>query len=664
MTGTTSAGERVERLKALLTGRSSSSRVRAMASGGHGNLLLGVALHGADGVREGRRLTGLEQLLVDALGTIVDEAELKAWGRAYRDTVSTASSGSLIVPELIAERLASLPFDFGDLREALPALSEEVAAAPNVSLLSLEDLAAGSEPEARFVAGMHEHGFAVTGVAPHSEGSQVRHEPWRVRLEMEKFYVERAVGDQGGGRDEIYFTASSSAGGGSGQTFRSEEFGAVKKGQTRTFSTSNKVFLDEQVGPAETAITSIQVWEADQSSSQWYSALQRALNRAVEQIDLALGSPAGIILDPTPLPVTLAYEIAKIFISLMDVLRNNDDLSHSAVFVLTRDDMAVMHARPVVWHFNGDGYHKLTVRYTGERPVYPTGSITFLSRRLTPQADEDWGAPVPVGFKTKTAPRAAVFRDQLYVVFSREDDQRLVWSRYDGTSWTPPSNLHGSVSDMPVALAVHRDLLHCLHTGRDGRIHHDTFDGTQWSAVGTIHDWETARGPALAEHWGSILWSAHTGMDRKLHLSDYRSGAWNRTTKTATGQMGAPVSAPTLASAGNRLWMSATHSNSWQGPSTWWTDNGGTLPTGRWPAEDNTAWHTSKATTLHCDGPNLWVMHTAQENWTYLSRRRLSAVSSGEWMSLDIVEGPTRPTVLDTPALVTYRGRTYAIYHA
>ncbi|MEU9083519.1 hypothetical protein [Streptomyces sp. NPDC048357] len=100
---------------------------------------------------------------------------------------------------------------------------------------------------------------------------------------MEKFYVERAIGDQGGGRDEIYFTASSSAGGG-GRTFRSGEFGAVKNGDTRTFSAGNKVFLDEDPGSTGLTVTSIQVWEADQSSSRWYDALQRALNRAVETI--------------------------------------------------------------------------------------------------------------------------------------------------------------------------------------------------------------------------------------------------------------------------------------------------------------------------------------------------------------------------------------------
>ncbi len=78
---------------------------------------------------------------------------------------------------------------------------------------------------------------------------------------MESFYVARAVGDQGGGRDEIYFTSAASVGGDNGgQTFVSEEFGAVKQGQTHTFSASKKVFLDKQ-SSGDFMVASLQVWE-------------------------------------------------------------------------------------------------------------------------------------------------------------------------------------------------------------------------------------------------------------------------------------------------------------------------------------------------------------------------------------------------------------------
>ncbi|MFE0041918.1 hypothetical protein [Streptomyces albireticuli] len=680
MAGTKSVEERVERLKALLTGQSDSARtVRALAAGGYGNLLLGVALHGADGKREGRPLTDLEGMLVDALGTIMEEAELKEWGRAYRETVQGAEAGTLIVPKVIAERPASSGFAIADLEQVLPGLSAEVAAAPNVSLMSLEDLAAGRQPDdPEFIDGMRECGFAVTGIARHPDSAAGTRsagadggtplDSWRVRLEMEKFYVERAVGDQGGGRDEIYFTASSSAGG-DGQTFTSEEFGAVKQGQTRVFASNKKVFLDEEAGAAGTAITSIQVWEADQSSSRWYDALQRKLNAVVEMIDSVLDTPGGIIADPMPLPVSFAYEIAKVFIGLMDALRNNDDLSHSAVFVLAREDMSVLYHRPeLVWHFNGDGYHKLTVRYTGGRPVYPTGSIGFISRSQgdAPEETGTWSAPVPLGWKTKTAPRAAVYRDHLYVVFARDTDLALMWTRYDGTTWTPPRDLHMSVSDQPVALAAHKDQLHCLHTGLDGRVHHAWFNGTEWSPVRKVLDWETARGPALAEYDGA-LWAAFSvnrPSVRKTFISEYRADTGWQPYKDVQYFDSYP-SAPALASCLDRMWTASTAADSvWEGLMTTWSVKG-QGPGGTWLRLGDNSRGSRKPPVLHAEGQNLWLLWTSTQGRTTLNRRTdVTDASSGYWTPCESVGDSPWPTVLDTPALVMYRQRMYTIYHA
>ncbi|MFI1797377.1 hypothetical protein ACH427_08480 [Streptomyces sp. NPDC020379] len=363
-----------------------------------------------------------------------------------------------------------------DLTNELPHLVKAVKAAPNVSLVSREDLAAGRPIESSaFVEAMRERGFAVTGVARYPDGEAATRagavpeaaESWRVKLEMDSFHVVRAVGDQWGGRDEIYFTSAASVGGDDGgQTFRSEEFGAVKQGDTRTFSANNRVFLDKQTSSGS-VIASVQVWEADQSGSGWYSALQQALNTAVERIDAVLGNPAAIIVDPTPLPVTIGYEVAKIFISLMDLLRNNDDLSCTRMFALSRDDLAVLHHRPVEWNFNGDGHHKLTVRYTGERPVYPAGSIEVIVRNhgLTPDKAGPWSAPIPLGWKTRATPALTEYRNALYTVFARASDNQLMWSRYDGAAWTTPSLIVGHASDKPPALAAYQNNLHLLYTG-------------------------------------------------------------------------------------------------------------------------------------------------------------------------------------------------------
>ncbi|MGW2445782.1 hypothetical protein [Streptomyces sp. NPDC001675] len=140
------------------------------------------------------------------------------------------------------------------------------------------------------------------------------------------------------------------------------------------------MFLDKQCS-SDRVVASIHVWEADQSGSRWYDALQQALNQAVEAIDAILDNPVGSALDPSPLSVSIAFEVAELFISLMDVLRNKDDLSCSRTFVLTRRDMTVLSRKlDLEWNFDGDGHHRLHVRYTGERPSYPTGSISCLSR--------------------------------------------------------------------------------------------------------------------------------------------------------------------------------------------------------------------------------------------------------------------------------------------
>ncbi|MFC8494143.1 hypothetical protein ACFUJU_25810 [Streptomyces sp. NPDC057235] len=443
--------ERVERLKALLVGESTSRRAGAALASAPDkskNLLLGVMLHGANRLRWGLPLTQVEQVLVDALKTVVDTEEVKEWGKAYRETVESADREKLIVPWLIAARQAMFGYTLSDLKAALPELAQEASQAPNVAVVSLEDLAAGRvEEDAAFVEAMRETGFAVTGTrATHypsqSSGALAEDassaqtaaaaevEPWQVQLDMKSFYIERAVGDQWGGRDEIYFTAASGIAGDTGQTFRSQEFGSLKDGESRSFSDGKKTFLNQRCSGG-TVVTSIQVWEADQSNAEWYDKLQLALQSAVEMIDDLERNPMTNLVE-VPDTVAFGWEIAKVFIALMDVLRNHDDLSCSRTFVLTRDDMAVLSHRPELeWNFNGDGHHKLTVRYEGERPSYPTGSIYYVVR---PDENSAWSAPVPLGWKTRSAPRAMVYDGMLHVVYARPDKE-MTGSWYDGTAW-------------------------------------------------------------------------------------------------------------------------------------------------------------------------------------------------------------------------------------
>ncbi|MGE7391594.1 hypothetical protein ACQKM2_39600 [Streptomyces sp. NPDC004126] len=668
MGGDGSPAERIERLKALLVGGSDSARSRAaLASGKYGNLLFGVALHGAD-ARGSRALTGLEQLLVDALATVVEDSEVAAWGAAYRETVTTADPGVLTVPAVIAERPVSSGFTMADLQEELPRLAQEAWEAPNVSLLRLEDLAAGRiEEDEAFVEAMGERGFAVTGVARYPDagnttradaGTGVAGDSWRVRMEMKTFYVSRAVGDQGGGRDEIYFTSAASLGEGAGQTFVSEEFGKVKQGQTRTFDSDNNVFIDQN-SDSGYMVASVQVWEADQSSSRWYDALNKALNDAVTTIDAALESPVGIIVDPIPLPVAIGFEIAKVFISLMDALRNNDDLSCTRTFVLTRDDMAVLHHQgDLKWEFNGDGHHTLRVAYTGERPVYPSGSIEITSRDYGtgPTDPGPWSAPVPLGWKTTTTPALASYRDELHAVFSRPGDHRILWSRHDGTAWTSPTPLGTTVSYQPSALAVYNGCLHWFHTGTNNLIYHAWFDGQDWTHGQAVKGWSSGLAPsALAD--GPDMWVAYNNNHRIYVAGRMLGTSWGTPERVGLDNSSTAHSAPALSRTrgvncvDHRQENDSIYSRYRTGPAEY-----------RWEGQEMGTWRTRHAPTVHRAGQYEWMAHLGMDRRVYLSWRDTTLgwvhpadrIGHGQWTC----------TALGAPAFTTHEDRMYAIYHA
>ncbi|MFB7257942.1 hypothetical protein [Streptomyces nojiriensis] len=665
-----SAQERIARLKALLAGRPRSTRTKTAlgspaASGasdapGLSNLLLGVALHGAARLRALKPPTDLEMLLVEALGTVVTGAELREWGGAYQDTVQSTDPGSLVLPQLIASRPVSSGFTMADLAAVLPQLAAEAAAAPNVSLPTAEALAAGAQEDPAFLAAMRETGFAVTGVARHHDPAAAgRGGSWRVSMEMREFHVHRAVGDQGGGRDEIYFASSTSVGGG-GRAFVSQEFGAVKKGQTRTFDTDKRVFVDERAGAAGTLVTHIQVWEADQSRSAWYDALQKALTSAIDVIERALNNPAAVIVDPIPLPVAIGWEIGKIFVSLMDILRNDDDLSCSRTIVLTRDDMAMLALRPeITWQFDGDGHHALTCRYTGERPVYPTGAIELVTRThgATPDQAGPWSAPIPLGWKTTNAPRIATYRGALHAVFTREGDNASMWSRHDGRAWTTPVRINQTASVTSLALAVHRDRLHALHVNAngDGSIFHHWYDGTSWSRTQKIPYWATPYAPALTV-LGGVLYCAHNGKDGRVNVAPYDddAGAWGETVKLHSSD---PAPGGPAFGAANGL-LRVEKRNALGSIVCWYRDL-----QGRWTGYvSDTGWRTNHDPAQHHHGGYDWMFHAGTDGRAHLAWRTSNKgwnlpaeiLSSGDWI----------PEVLAAPGLTVHDGHMYAIYHA
>ncbi|MFF5435467.1 hypothetical protein ACFY5K_36425 [Streptomyces griseofuscus] len=653
-----SQDDRIARLKALLTGGSAGTRTAAVASDGWGHLLLGVALHGAN-AQGSRALTDLEQMMVEALATVVEPEELRQWGAAYRETVTGAAPGTLAVPEVIAGRPATSGFAIADLQPVLGQLMQEAHDAPNVSLATVEDLAEGRNGECEeFLEAMRERGFAVTGVARHCrpETGASDAKPWRVRLEMHSFYVVRAVGDQFNSRDEIYWTGSASVGNGAGQTYKTGEYGGSETGMTHRFRDADRVLLDQQT-TGDYAVASLQVWEADQSSSAWYSKLQQVLNKAVEEIDRALEHPMMNIMDPIPKEVALAYEVAKLFISLMDTFRNKDDLSCNRTFVLTREDMAVLHHRPEMeWDFNGDGHHKLRLLYTGEIPTYMTGSVEIVSRPQGPTPDDAgaWSAPIPLGWRAAATPGLTAHRGDLHTVFPRPGDHQLMWSRYRGGAWSTPVEIAGARSERPVALLSHKGRLHCLFTGTDSRVNAGWSDGERWASSAPISGWSSPYGPSLAVIDGA-LWSAHV-RDGRVHAAPYNeaSNRWGE-----AQQFGSPStefaahSAPALSAAGGR--PSGEHL-SFNGRIVSWNHE---------LAMHVRDWQTTKAPTVHQAGAYEWLAHQGLDGYPWVTWRRPSdIVALWKHPAAAIRDSVWSCPSLAAPVLTTRNDRLYAIYYA
>ncbi|MGW2819021.1 hypothetical protein, partial [Streptomyces sp. NPDC001415] len=302
--------ERLERVRALLSGSRAQARVgRALAqSGGYGNVLVGVMLHGADRVRQGHTPSDLERMMLDVLKTVMPDTEAREWGRVYRESVARGQAE--LVPAVIRNLPVSQGYTVADLRRDLPHVVSAALARPNVRVVDPYAVATGQPEDPAFLEAMREAGMGVTASArPSVSGSaaaaadgaaapegEVPGEPgvagpaaaqeFRVKLELESFYVHREVGDQWWSDDEIYWTAATSAGRDTGKTFHSKEFQDVHKGETFTFPTDNKVLFDGTF--KDFLATTIIAWEADQSSAAWFAELKKALNQALASLRILM----------------------------------------------------------------------------------------------------------------------------------------------------------------------------------------------------------------------------------------------------------------------------------------------------------------------------------------------------------------------------------------
>ncbi|GAA2618393.1 hypothetical protein [Streptomyces tubercidicus] len=505
----TSPEERLERLKGLLRGTRGTRAAQALRSSGAGNVLIGALLHAADRLRAGHQATDLEQKLLAVLRTKVPDAEIREWGRVYREAVNQLGENVAVVPRALSTRPMASGYSFADLRAGWGPVVAETMAKKNAMVVSREILAAGAPVEdAEFIAALLDNGGLgavgfdrprgtlngasaageqmigeAEGPAEETQGEgdgRAVYREFRAKLELENFYVHREVGDQGGGKDEIYWLASSGSDLINGPAYRSEEFGAVKRGETRSFS-SNRVIFDGKM--AKRLAMVLYCMEADQSTAAWYDDLMKALGdlaKALYALEFGNALLPGL---PGADLVTLATELAKMGVILMEALRNYDDLSATRGIAFTAFDMALLYHRDggnVAYHFNGDGHHELRMKYTGDPVPFPTGTLEYLVQ----DARGHWSVPISLGWESMSAPAVASYNGKLYAAFIRPSDQAVMWSVQEAGIWSEPQQVGGWRSYYPPALAAAHGKLYIMVSGLDAKLYWSTFtEATSWNAA-------------------------------------------------------------------------------------------------------------------------------------------------------------------------------------
>ena len=122
------------------------------------------------------------------------------------------------------------------------------------------------------------------------------------------------------------------------------------------------------------------------------------------------------------------------------------------------------------------------------------------------------------------------FNGKLYMVWKgMERDDRVFFSSFHGTSWTPQQIVPGIGSSTGVALAVYGGKLFMAWKGilSDQGIYYTTFNGTTWAPQQIVPGIGTSVGPRLAVH-GNNLFMAWKGVegDQRIFFNQFNGSSW------------------------------------------------------------------------------------------------------------------------------------------
>ncbi|MFF4418331.1 hemopexin repeat-containing protein [Streptosporangium sp. NPDC001559] len=445
--------QHLERWQAVLSGQglqqAQEAKAQRLYKRGPVNLMTGVLLHAAARADQGLELTELERSVLAPLERVLGTDYLHGLGRIYHQQLSGGRSAQA-VPQAVSSRPLQEGFDEQSYKAAFAEVLPLVAQMPNLAVVDRKHLTDGQILDsAEFTATMAEYGFGVTGFvsATDDDTAAVAAEPFQARLELEKFYCHKAVGDQGLGKDEIYWTVAAKAAGHE-RTLRTNETGSVT--EKKEFAiTGDTVFFNTRLNGCGAAIVTL--WEADDSTAEWYEKLGEALRQVVEELrwnDLFLS------LIPSMELFGYVYFGLDVITTIWEHLLNEDDLVLSRGFTFGPADLAALYHnisdRRVRWEFNRDsqgmGHFTLYVRYTGDNPGNPpSGDGSYIAT--------GWPGLFGSGF-TRDLGTACnlpgrngevwLFKEDQYLKYSADAETILIgpdtvsgnWHGLDGTAFT------------------------------------------------------------------------------------------------------------------------------------------------------------------------------------------------------------------------------------
>lgn len=433
-----------------------------------------------------------------------------------------------------------------------------------------------------------------------------------------------------------------------GHSYVSQEFGGLKKGDSRRFNSNNVLYQGNSTGLVAAHIS---VWEADQSSEEWWSALKGALNTAVKLIDGQL-SALGLIDDlfggfGVPLWVTIGFEVAKVFVATIDIWRNYDDLSCSRLIGLERQDLAVLsHRGHATWNFNGDGHHTLKVVW-GHTSVVPFPVRTLECAQLT---GDTWGAPVSLGWKSITPPALASYNGKLYAAFVRPEDHKVMWTRREGHQWRKPEPVGSDNSIFaPALVAAHGKLFYAVTGGGDSLWWRTFTESGSWTPPQKFEGYNPGIAPTMAA-FSNRVWLTHVGTDEKVYLNTHDgkqwSGAYQNNRNWITEN---PVA---MAATGDHVWRIARGLDG----KVYTTTSGGTSNWDEHPVHPT--WKVSKGVGLASHNGKLWIFLRDMDGYL----RAATRTAAGPWSAAHYVSGTKKIPLQGEPSAASHDGKLYVMY--